>query len=60
MPTTTTDRCKKCFAPYIPQESAFAKSQACDCLDPHIARRLKLSPGMFDFIFRAIIDKVQS
>jgi hypothetical protein len=39
------------------QESAFAKSQACDCNDPHIARKLKLSPGLFDFIFRAIIDK---
>jgi hypothetical protein len=60
MPATTTDRCKKCLAPYIPDESAFAKSQACDCDDPHIARKLKLSPGLFDFIFRAVIDKGQS
>jgi hypothetical protein len=44
----------------MPQESAFAKSQTCDCNDPHIARKLKLSPGLFDFIFRAIIDKEQS
>jgi hypothetical protein len=58
MPTTTTaDKCKKCFARYMPQESAFAKTQSCDCNDPHIARKLKLSPGLFDFIFRAIIDK---
>jgi hypothetical protein len=44
----------------MPQESAFAKVQSCDCFDPHIARKLKLSPGLFDFIFRAIIDKDQS
>ena len=60
MANTTTDRCKKCSTPYIPDESAFAKVQACDCFDPHIARKLKLSPGLFDFIFRAIIDKEQS
>jgi len=60
MPTTTADRCKKCFAPYLPQEHTFAKTQSCDCNDPHIACKLKLSPGLFDFIFRAIIDKEQS
>ena len=56
MANTTADRCKKCSAPYMPQESALAKSQACDCNDPHISRKLKLSPGLFDFIF-SIIDK---
>jgi hypothetical protein len=59
MPTTTADRCKKCSAPYMQQESAFAKSQACGCDSPHIAPALRLSPGLFDFIF-SIIDKEQS
>jgi hypothetical protein len=60
MPATTTDRCKKCFALYRPSEETLVKSQHCGCNDPHISRKLKLSPGLFDFIFRAIIDKEQS
>jgi hypothetical protein len=59
MPTTTADRCKKCFALYRPSEDTLVKSQTCGCDSPHIARKLKLSPGLFDFIFRAIIDKGQ-
>jgi hypothetical protein len=59
MSTTTADRCHKCFVPYKPQENTLAKIQACDCLDPHIARKLKLSPGMFDFIFGVRTTKTQ-
>jgi hypothetical protein len=51
MVTTTTDRCKKCFVLYTSRAGTFAKSQACECADPHIDHVLTMSPGIFDFIF---------
>jgi hypothetical protein len=51
MVTTTAIRCKKCFVLYKPQASTFAKSQACECADPHSDPVLIMSPGLFDFIF---------
>jgi hypothetical protein len=56
MANTTADRCKKCFALSRPSEDTLVKSQPCDCDSPHIAPALRLSPGLFDFIF-SIIDK---
>ena len=59
MANTTADKCKKCFVPYKPQENTLAKFPACECADPHIADALRLSPGMFDFIFRVRTNKTQ-
>jgi len=53
MPNTTAVRCKKCLVPYKPQENTFEKVQACECADPDMPVTLKMSPGLFDFIFRA-------
>lgn len=52
MNTTTADKCHKCFTPYRPQENTIAKIQSCECADPDVPATLKMSPGLFDFIFR--------